>query len=301
MEHVNDHLDLTKLMIKSIRERCLPVYLTTLYDLLFHLDDNEVTELVEEFGEDEIGLAISHAKKVTATERGYLSNLLFKYARHVKIKCKEDRRFENPEHIVISENYYNGTFKVPKTWTKLKTIRHVGEACGIVLRGTHPKLKTIHTDELVDCRADQPSLKVVCAEKYFNLAQCPKLEALNLYDNSMKIFSVVYPSLKVSNVYRAECMPNLKVLIRCPDGEVADGVHAAKLLDRVGWCIDTEDSRWNNFHRFFGSYIDVRSSDDRKLEFYACTFEKGGQLMTQQEIQDAFPNSVIVLCNTYEL
>lgn len=169
-------------------------YTTSLYDSLYRLSSEELSSLIDEFGENEIGLCIQRAKNVKPLPLradATLSRLLSEHARHVELSVsdyqtfEEPKTFEEPEHVVIDNHGcedYDEEFDItiPEAWSNLKTVKCAYDNIFVHLDVTYPKLETIEVKTLI-CRAEQPLVTTLKVDKFFrhDSVKFPNLKTLD--------------------------------------------------------------------------------------------------------------------------
>lgn len=135
-----------------------------LYKALSHHDCN-VYSLVEEYGENEMGLAISRQKGVRQTDGRWLDALLAKYGRDVCIYSEDEMEYLDPHHVTVAQ--WRDSFIVPISWKNLVSIRWIRyinrsgwqpEREDIVLKEEFPKLEAVQSCGGVLTKVTQPSV-----------------------------------------------------------------------------------------------------------------------------------------------
>lgn len=288
---------LARMMIKLIRacdylDTSVPdEYTNALYTFVIKLTAQEITTLVDEYGENEIGLSISRFKHVTLPleDNDELRRLKLKYARHVKLDWSETiPEFENVEDLIIDRRWED--FKVPERWINIRSIEFNGSE-ELVLPISFPKLEYIGGDfpDLVT-KHDQPSLKELTVSDYRE-TQFPSLRKLHVCCGrcGTSKFTRVHPYLEVADVYHPKYTPNLKMLYCDPDNvEVPDHIIQPGPDDVVS-------GEWmgREIVRYFNCELELPyKATKRPLEFYLCYFDA-----KNEEVRRYLPNAKFVECS----
>lgn len=280
------------------------LWIKNLYVWIHEIKEEELRELVNEYGENEIGLAISKTKKVkNGFDDTTLNELKRKYARHVITCYKYD--FDNPETVFIVEDhhcdredehydYEDGPepFVVPKRWVNVRKIINEEHRMELRLKSTFPKLQYVKSDKFVTT-VDQPSLEVLDTDKYPHeeSVQLPSLRILTgLCWRDRMTITELHPNLEVCDIYDPELMPNLRVFL--------GNDHRSDIPDHIVKFVMTSDVLGLNrirdhIKRYFLSDLSV-TDDDRPLKFYYCTFKHNGHRISVDEAKKLMPNAIFV-------
>lgn len=301
---IGDSSDMAKLFINSIRS-CdylgtdVPrVFTDGLYDVLQRLNADQLKSVIEEFGENEIGLAVGRVKKLKPVrDNKVFYNLQLRHARSVEIDVWTRDIYEKAEEIFTrtSTSLFSSDPIFTHGWNNLRKIINFSTGVLVTLRSVFPNLEQVGSCSL-KIEAVQPSLTAIRTNTYGlkGSIQIPNLRLLMPYcDSGYGDITVVHPHLEVSHLYHPKFTPNVKALFktrvaRAPINLVTSDV-----------CIYNQYTTTESWTKFFNCVVNLFQHDDRPLEFYSCTFQHQCKDITVDEAKKLLPNATFVMCGIH--
>lgn len=291
MHTYHDALTSAKTMITTLQRSQNDEAKTKLYSALEQLTDEQLTSLIDEMGEEEVGMSIAHAKRVKFGSSDVLNGLKAKYARDVLVISKSRRMYDNPRKVVLIDF---DMFKVPETWTNLEKI--VAKRCQLTL-GEHPNLRYIKCAKILG-HGRLPSVKYLETPcRIHSIARFPNVETLLVHDVD---YSSSAPSVLITSVQTNYRMfPNLKINFGC--GAMRDTIVSGEefIEPRDGDCCGTKRQLTmvdcNEGVRFFRCKVIVEQPCTERKEFYCCEFIDGdGSKLKKDVVKQRLPNSIFL-------
>lgn len=297
---IGDGVGMTKLFINTIRAcdylgtEVPKVFTDALYDMVQRLSTDQLSSVIEELGENEIGLAIGRIKRLKLTrDSDILYDLQRRYARSVEIDVWLGHIFEKAEEVFFPQNA-NGSPVFANGWNNLRKITNVNIDMKVTLRDTLPNLEHVES-YCLKIETDQPSLTVLKTNTYTSdgSIQIPSLRLLMRYWYDGGAITVLHPHLEISYLHHPEFTPNLKALFRNRTADVPDNVvtydtcrHSGRTPTRTGT-------------KFLNCRVTLEQHDERPLEFYSCTFEREGKNISVEQAKELLPNATFVMCGIH--
>lgn len=302
VHRLSDNVERLKLSIEVIRAHDflgadVPTSCTD--DLYRHVTSTSVDVLqtvVDEYGENEIGLSIARAKKVMLTyDNDLLNELKIKYARDVIVRSQADEVFVDPEHIHVRAT----EFIVPKTWQRLKTIEPIlGSTPNIFLPDTFPLLESVMACELTT-NAVQPSIREIFANRStMKASQIPNV--VHLCCSEIEI-DIPLSHVIETHHWRKDKTPNAKIVIQCdrivqlPETVIVANGRFVRPSQHdhcktVSWpCKLKSDKK-----RYLCCNLIIEATDE-PLEFYHCYFyDEYHDQLSKEEVLKLIPNATII-------
>lgn len=292
MHTYHDALTSAKTMITTLQRSQNDEAKTKLYSALEQLTDEQLTSLIDEMGEEEVGMSIAHAKRVKFGSSDVLNRLKEKYARDVLVIPKSQRMYDNPRKVVLIDF---DMFKVPETWTNLEKI--VAKRCNLILH-EHLNLKYIKCARIID-HVYLPSVKYLkTSGSISSTAGFPNVEILLVRDVD---YPSLMPSVLVSSSTQRNChmFPNLK--INFAHGAMKNTIIAGQSFverrhgDLCGFPRHLKIVDCNEGVRFFRCKVIVEQLCTERKEFYCCKFVDGdGSKLKKDVVKQRLPNSIFL-------
>lgn len=299
---LSDNVERLKLSIEVIRAHDflgadVPMSCTDdLYRQVTSTSVDVLQNVVDEYGENEIGLSIARAKKVMLTyDNDLLNELKIKYARDVIVRSQADEVFVDPEHIHV-----RGTaFTVPETWKHLRTIDAILDGLPyIFLPDTFPLLESVMAYDLTS-DSPQPSIRKLSAHySTMKASQIPNV--VHLYCSEIEI-DIPLPHVIETHHWRKDKTPNAKIVI--------EHDRSVQLPETVimanGRFVRPEKSDHCKFDfrpyklkpgkkRYLRCNLIIEATDE-PLEFYHCYFyDEYHDQLGEKEVLKLMPNATII-------
>lgn len=285
-------------MLMPVPQSCID----ELYKRLRHVRSVVLQEIVDEYGENEIGLAIKRSKEVQLTGHTLLDELKAKYGKHIVVRGQLDEVFHDPEHVTLRDI---GQFQVPASWQNLRTIfpDHWKKGGGmayakITLPCTFPLLESAIIGDLVTEHV-QPSLKSLTTFNALGIKASTIPNIVRLVCHRIE-FDAPLLSLLVTAQCHREFTPNVKFVTSYASSSIPDSA----VVSHFKFVNPTDRDQIGRGNQLVPISIDkdrylhckiVLEPSDRPLEFYGCNFvSTDGDKISQQEAQRLLPNATIL-------
>lgn len=317
LQSLTKSIDVCRRHIKMIRacDFLIADVPSTVTDILYltleQLTNEEVDELIDEFGDNEIGVAISRARNVKYGMQPSLNALKRKHGRHVIITFKDDL-FDDPEYVYVVEPecytqdepsnqcWWNDdqgvTFRPRRHWQRVKSISMFSERkTTLVLSHKHLNLQSVRADE-VCITSDQPSLKGILTDDLFgSLTGVPNIISIvSMTEEGAGVWS---DGRDLSREQLMEQFPLLKVCV-CDHPVYADPLLRVSKEERrlPIEMFSSHIMKEESDHKVYVG-CEMYISDLCKTEsyFYGCTFHLRGMINpTIEDVKKWLPNATVV-------
>lgn len=280
-----------------------------LYSSLHYVGIKQLQEILDEYGENEIGLAIKRTERVKVGRANVLLNdLKFEYGRSVVVMHQSYEKFKDPTHVFIN---VCTEFAVPESWQNLISVTSASGKEGgffvgpkLTLPCTFPLLEEVQVGEITTEHL-QPSLKhltTIFCQPRLKASLVPNLVTLETTPRHFDLDVCLPHLLSSRGIYDAALTPNLKMLNTVGRHQIQPH-HTVEVLDgrflrKTDEDVDCDSRPCNHLRDDVRRYAKQRLTifpTDRQLEFYDCKFrDRQFNNLTTKQAKAMMPNALIL-------
>lgn len=280
-----------------------------LYSSLHLVSVEQLQEILNEYGENEIGLAIKRTERVKVGRANVLFNeLKFEYGRSVVVMHQSYEKFKDPTHVFIN---VCTAFTVPESWQNLISVTSASGKEGgffigpkLTLPCTFPLLEEVQVGELLTEHL-QPSLKyltVLLCQPNLKASWVPRLTALSGASRCFDLDACLPHLLSSRGICDETLTPNLKMLETIARQRIQPHhtveVLNGRFLRKTDEDVDCDSRPCNHLRDDVRRYAKQRLTifpTDRQLEFYDCKFrDRQFNNLTTKQAKAMMPNALIL-------